>query len=90
MTLMSVNLWSVLVAGIATMVLGFLWYSPLLFARPWMMAMGYDPEDKPRMQEMQKSAGKSLCHLFRRQPGIGVRSGENHPHHNREHRRSTG
>jgi Protein of unknown function (DUF1761) len=35
MTLMNVNLWSVLVAAIATMVVGFLWYSPMLFARPW-------------------------------------------------------
>ena len=64
MTLMSVNLWSVLVAGLATMVLGFLWYSPLLFARPWMIAMGYDPEDKSRLQEMQKSAGKSYAIAF--------------------------
>ena len=64
MTLMNVNLWSVLVAGIATMVVGFLWYSPLLFARPWMIAMGYDPEDKSRIQEMQKSAGKSYAISF--------------------------
>ena len=64
MTLMNVNLWSVLVAGIATMVVGFLWYSPMLFARPWMVAMGYDPEDKARMQEMQKSAGKSYAISF--------------------------
>jgi hypothetical protein len=34
MNVMGINLWSVLVAAIATMVLGFLWYSPLLFARP--------------------------------------------------------
>ena len=59
MTLMSVNLWPVLVAALATMVVGFLWYSPLLFARPWMVAMGYDPEDKARMDEMRKSASKS-------------------------------
>src|SRR4029077_9337760 len=64
MIFMDVNLWSVLVAAIATMVLGFLWYSPMLFARPWMVAMGYDPEDKPRMQEMQKSAGKSYAISF--------------------------
>ncbi len=64
MTLMSVNLWSVLVAGIATMVLGFLWYSPLLFARSWMIAMGHDPEDKSKTQEMQKSAGKSYVISF--------------------------
>jgi Protein of unknown function (DUF1761) len=64
MTLMSVNLWSVLVAAIATMVLGFIWYSPLLFARPWMLAMGYDPDDKSKMQEMQKSAGPSYMISF--------------------------
>ena len=64
MTFMSVNLWSVLVAAIATMVVGFLWYSPLLFARPWMVAMGYDPEDKAKMQEMQKNAGKSYAISF--------------------------
>ncbi len=59
MTFMTVNLWSVLVAAVATMVVGFLWYSPMLFARPWMVEMGYNPDDKAKMQEMQKSAGKS-------------------------------
>jgi hypothetical protein len=58
MYVMGINLWSVLVAAIATMVLGFLWYSPLLFARPWMVLMGYDPEDKTKLEEMRKGAGK--------------------------------
>jgi hypothetical protein len=57
MLLMSVNLWAVLGAAVATMAIGFLWYSPLLFAKPWMIAMGYDPEDKSKLAEMQKSAG---------------------------------
>ena len=56
MLLMCVNLWAVLAAGAATMVIGFLWYSPLLFARPWMVAMGYDPEDKAKLVKMQRSA----------------------------------
>lgn len=64
MNFMDVNLWSVLVAAIATMIVGFLWYSPLLFARPWMVAMGYDPEDKAKIQEMRKSAGKSYALAF--------------------------
>jgi len=64
MTLMDINLWPVLVAALATMIVGFLWYSPLLFARPWMVAMGYDPEDKVRMQEMQKSAAASYAISF--------------------------
>ena len=57
MDFMGVKLWAVALAGVATMVIGFLWYSPLLFARPWMVAMGYDPDDKARIAEMQKSAG---------------------------------
>lgn len=57
MLLMSVNLWAVLGAAAATMVIGFLWYSPFLFAKPWMLAMGYDPEDKARIAQMQKTAG---------------------------------
>jgi hypothetical protein len=58
MEFMGVNLWSVLVAAVATMILGFLWYSPLLFAKPWTLAMGYDPNDKAKMDEMRKGAGK--------------------------------
>jgi len=58
MNVMGINLWSVLAAAVATMVLGFLWYSPLLFAKPWMILMGYDPEDKAKLAEMQKGAGK--------------------------------
>ena len=56
MLLMGVNVWAVLAAAVATMVVGFLWYSAL-FAKPWMLAMGYDPEDKARIAEMQKTAG---------------------------------
>ena len=59
MQLMGINLWPVLVAAVATMVVGFVWYSPLLFARSWMRLMGYDPDDKAKVQEMQKSAGRS-------------------------------
>ncbi|MBZ5682514.1 MAG: DUF1761 domain-containing protein [Acidobacteriia bacterium] len=59
MHIMGVNLWAVLVAAVATMVLGFLWYSPVLFANPWMKLMGYDPNDKAKLAEMRKSAGPS-------------------------------
>lgn len=64
MYLMEVNLLAVLVAALSTMVVGFLWYSPLLFARPWMVLMGYDPEDKSRLEEMRKGAGKSYAISF--------------------------
>jgi len=61
---MGVNLWAVLVAAVATMPLGFLWYSPMLFANPWMKLMGYDPNDKAKIAEMQKSAGRSYALAF--------------------------
>ena len=60
----SLNWFAILVAAIATMVVGFLWYSPLLFAKPWMREMGYDPNDKAKTQEMQKSAGPAYAGSF--------------------------
>jgi len=60
----NVNLLSVLVAALAAMALGFLWYSPALFAKPWMREMGYDPNDKAKIQEMQKSAGPAYAGSF--------------------------
>jgi surface polysaccharide O-acyltransferase-like enzyme len=59
MHFLGVNLWAVLASAIATMVVGFLWYSPVQFANPWMKLMGYDPNDKAKIAEMQKSAGPS-------------------------------
>ena len=53
----NLNLLAVLIAGVSTMVVGFLWYSPILFAKPWMREMGYDPDDKAKTKEIQKSAG---------------------------------
>jgi hypothetical protein len=46
------------------MVIGFLWYSPLLFANPWMRLMGIDPSDKAKLDEMRKSAGKLYALSF--------------------------
>ena len=52
------------VAAIAAMVVGFVWYSPLLFARAWTIAMGYDPDDKTKMAELQKGAGPLYAASF--------------------------
>jgi hypothetical protein len=57
----SLNWLAVLVAAISTMVVGFLWYSPLLFAKPWMREMGYDPNDKAKTEEMKKTAGPAYA-----------------------------
>jgi hypothetical protein len=64
MVLMCVNTWAVLGAAVACMIVGFLWYSPMLFAKPWMVAMGYDPADKARIAEMQKGAGPKYAISF--------------------------
>ncbi len=61
MHFMGVNVWAVLACALATMVIGFLWYSPALFAKPWTILMGYDPNDKAKMAEMQKNAGPSYA-----------------------------
>jgi hypothetical protein len=58
---MGVNLWAVLVSALAGMVAGFVWYSPALFAKPWTILMGYDPNDKVKMDEMRKGAGPSYA-----------------------------
>ncbi len=64
MHLHNLNLLAVLVAGISTMVVGFLWYSPILFAKPWMREMGYDLEDKAKMEATRKSAGPAYMGSF--------------------------
>ena len=64
MNFMGVNMLAVLVAAVATMILGFLWYSPPLFGKPWMALMGYDPADKAKTEEMRKGAGKLYATSF--------------------------
>jgi hypothetical protein len=59
-----VNLLGVLVAAISTMAVGFLWYSPMLFAKAWVREMGYDMNDKEKMEEMKKSAGPAYAGSF--------------------------
>jgi hypothetical protein len=59
-----VNLLAILVAAISTVVVGFIWYSPILFAKPWMHEMGYDLSDKERIKAMQKSAGPAYLGSF--------------------------
>ena len=45
-----------LVAAGAAFLLGAIWYSPLLFAKPWMRAHGYTPE---KVKEMQATAARA-------------------------------
>ncbi len=40
----NVNFWAVLVAAIASYIIGSLWYSPVLFGKVWAYYMGLTPE----------------------------------------------
>ena len=57
----SVNYVAVLLASVASMVVGFLWYSPVLFAKPWMKLMGFTKDHLQKsQQEMSKLYGLSF------------------------------
>lgn len=40
-----INIWAVLVAGLAAFMLGGLWYSPLMFAKLWLQETGLKEEE---------------------------------------------
>ena len=44
MEILSVNLIAIVAATFVGMISGALWYSPLLFGKPWMQAIGKTPE----------------------------------------------
>src|SRR6266576_1734899 len=58
-----VNYLAVLVAAVAVFVLGWLWYSPLLFYKPWMRLRGMDPV--AAMAGAKMPGGKLLIELAR-------------------------
>ena len=62
--LSEINFLAVVVAAVAPMVLGAVWYGPLL-GKAWMRAHGHTPE---RLEEMQKGMGRAyglsfVCYL---------------------------
>ncbi|MEK6947863.1 MAG: DUF1761 domain-containing protein [Nanoarchaeota archaeon] len=63
---MAVNYLAVLVAAIVSMVIGGLWYSPLLFGNVWMKLSGITQKDveKAKKKGMMKSMGKSYLLMF--------------------------
>ena len=50
-----VNLWAVLAAGVGSLLLGGLWYSPLLFAKAWQRHAGLSDE---------RIAGANMAMIF--------------------------
>jgi hypothetical protein len=62
----NVNILAVIVAAIATFVLGAVWYSPALFAKQWMQAHSYTPEKIAEMRTRgvtRAYAVSVLCYL---------------------------
>lgn len=56
-----VNFLTILIAGVASMGAGFLWYGPMLFGKPWMKLMGYTKES---MEKAKKEMGKTYAISF--------------------------
>lgn len=60
----SINLGAVVAATVVSMVIGSLWYSPLLFVNAWMKELGiHKPEMTPEMKQkmMQSMAGQLIA-----------------------------
>ncbi len=51
---LQVNYWAVVVVAIVNMIIGTIWYGPF-FAKQWMVVMGVDPNDKAKMQAINKN-----------------------------------
>lgn len=58
--MVTINYWAVLVSGVAMMVLGGLWYSPLLFGNIWIKLSGFSQKD----MEKAKQKGMAASYFF--------------------------
>lgn len=60
--IVNINYWAVLVSSIVGMIIGAVWYSPLLFGKAWMKLMNFD---KKKLNETKKKGmGKSYLIMF--------------------------
>jgi hypothetical protein len=64
MVYQGMNFGAIVVSAIVAFMLGGLWYSPILFAKPWALAHGYDLNDKAKMDEMRKGAAAKYAAAF--------------------------
>jgi hypothetical protein len=58
-----VNYWAILVCGVASMVLGSIWYGPL-FGKVWASLSGFANIDEAKKQEMMKGMTRSYALTF--------------------------
>src|SRR3989344_6283871 len=62
---MAINYLAVLVAAIASMIIGMMWYSPKgLFGKQWMQLSGFDKLSKQQTAKMQQEGKKSMPIAF--------------------------
>lgn len=60
----AINLWGVLLATAVGFVIGGLWYSPILFAGPWMRATGLTDEDLEGGNKLKIFGGAAVLILI--------------------------
>lgn len=58
----TVSLAAVFVAAVVSMLIGAIWYSPSVFGRDWLAALGV--KDKKAMAKMKKESGKAYTGHF--------------------------
>jgi hypothetical protein len=63
MQAVDINYWAVLVCGVASMILGSLWYGPF-FGKIWQRLMGWENVDPAKKAEMMKGMTKSYVFAF--------------------------
>jgi hypothetical protein len=56
MTQVPINFWAVLVSAVLSMIIGAVWYSPILFAKPWMWLVGKTEESMKQMSAQKTAA----------------------------------
>lgn len=57
----TINYLAVLAAAVASMILGGLWYSPVLFGNKWQAYMGWKPEE---IESKKKGAARGYALMF--------------------------
>lgn len=63
--ILQVNYLAVLVCGVISMIIGFVWYSPILLGRTWMEEIDKSEEDLKKDFNPAKTYGIAfLCNLF--------------------------
>lgn len=64
MTDVIINYWAVLACGVASQVLGMIWYSPMLFGKQWMALMGIKAETPEEIKKMKQKARPAYIASF--------------------------